>query len=530
MAKTGFDIIIRGGMVFDGSGSDPFAADVGITGDRFSFIGRAGGAEAAMFIDAQGLAVAPGFIDTHSHSDFTILADPRAEGKISQGITTEIIGNCGMSAAPLFDKACERREEDLKELGISERWHTLEEYFRLVVKRGIAVNMAVLAGHGNIRGSVVGYDDREPEAREFSEMKRLLNETLDQGAIGLSTGLIYPPGLFADTDELVGLSRPLAERNLIYTSHMRSEGDELLEAAREVVRIGRESGARVHISHIKTAGQKNWHKADDLISLLLETRLSGILITCDRYPYTASSTDLDALLPAWTYDGGNDAELKRLQDPVQRKRIAREMLDQASGSDYWKRVTVASVASEKNRWMEGKSIEDISEKLGLSPIEAVFQVLMEERLRVGAIFASMNEENLRKFLSLPFCMVGTDSSARSFDGPTRTGKPHPRGFGAFPRLIGGFVREEGLFSLQEAVRRATSLAAETFGLRGRGSIREGMFADLVIFDPGRVRDRSTFDDPFQGPEGVHYVLVNGVPVVWEGEANGRLQGRILGVS
>ncbi len=530
MAKTGFDILIRGGMVLDGSGSDPFAADIGIVRDRISFIGSAEGAVAEMIIDAGGLAVAPGFIDTHSHSDFTILADPRAEGKISQGITTEISGNCGMSAAPLYDKARERREDDLKELGISERWNTLEEYFVLIRKRGIAVNMAVLAGHGNIRGSVVGYDDREPDAREYSEMKRLLSDTLDQGAIGLSTGLIYPPGLFADTEELVGLSLFLGERNLIYASHMRSEGDQLLEAAAEVVRIGRESGARVHISHIKTSGEKNWHKADDLISLLGETRRSGIPITCDRYPYTASSTDLDAVLPAWTYDGGNDAELKRLQDPDQRKRIAREILEQISGDGYWNGVTVASVATEKNRWMEGKSIVSIGARLGLTPIDTIFQVLLDERLRVGAIFASMNEENLRKFLSLPFCMVGTDSSARSFEGPTRIGKPHPRGFGAFPRLLGGLVREEGLFSLQEAVRRVTSLAAGTFGLRERGLVREGMFADLVIFDPGTIRDRSTFDEPFQGPEGVHYVLVNGMPAVWEGRANGRLQGRILGVS
>ena len=274
-----------------------------------------------MVIDAEGLVVAPGFIDTHAHSDFTILADPRAEGKVSQGVTTEINGNCGMSAAPLFNKAFERRQDDLKELGIREQWNTLEEYYALLAKKGIALNLATLAGHGNIRGSVMGYDDRMPTEDDFSEMSALLRTAIDEGAIGLSTGLIYPPGVYSKTEELIGLAKVLKKKGLIYASHMRSEGEMLVESVQEVIRIGREADIKVHISHIKTAGEKNWHKAEKVIALLEDARNSGVRLTCDRYPYIASSTDLDSLLPAWTYEGGNDEEMKRLMDPVDSERI-----------------------------------------------------------------------------------------------------------------------------------------------------------------------------------------------------------------
>jgi len=279
-------------------------------------------------------------------------------------------------------------------------------------------------------------------------------------------------------------------------------------------------------SHIKTAGDRNWHKADRVIDRILQVRMEGLRIACDRYPYTASSTDLDALLPSWAYAGGNEEELRRLEDPDDRQRIVREVLLQA-GEGHWEKVMVATVVSERNRWMEGKTIGFISRRLGIAPMEAVFRVLLDERLRVGAIFSSMNEENLRKFISLPFCMIGTDSSARSFDGPTGRGKPHPRGFGTFPRLLGRLVRQEGLLSLQEAVRKMTSLPARTFGLKGRGLVRQGMYADLVVFDPAKIADNATFDEPFRRPEGVHYVLVNGRPVLWEGEFTGALEGRFL---
>ncbi len=526
MGKT-FDILIRNGLLYDGSLSDPHICDIGVVDGRIGFIGRSGEKGAREIIDAGGLAVCPGFIDTHSHSDFTIVADPRAEGKICQGITTEINGNCGMSAAPLYRKVAEKREEDMRELGIKERWNTFSEYFALLEKNGLAINMAFLAGHGNIRGSAIGYDDKEPSQEELEGMAALLKEAIGDGAIGLSTGLIYPPGIYSGTEELIHLTRELRNKGLIYTSHMRSEGVRLLEAVEEVTRIGEETGVKVHISHIKTAGERNWGKSENVFSMLNEARSRGVSITCDRYPYIASSTDLDSILPSWVFEKGNEEELRRLRNQKERDRIALEIREQSGLRGYWEKVIVSSVVSEKNRWMEGKTIAQISGERGKSEMETVFEVLVEERLRVGAIFLSMNEDNLRKFLSLPYCMIGSDSSARSFDGPTRRGKPHPRGFGAFPRLLGNYVRKEGLFSLSEAVYKSTQLAARTFGLRDRGMVKAGYYADIVIFNAEKITDIATFEDPFQKPEGVVCVLVNGIPAVREGMPTGRLPGMVL---
>jgi N-acyl-D-amino-acid deacylase len=521
------DVLIKDGIVYDGSLDGPYSSDIAISGDVISGIGSFQTSEAAMVIDAEGLAVSPGFIDAHAHSDFTILADPRAEGKVSQGVTTEINGNCGMSAAPLFNKAFERRQEDLRDLGIRERWNTLDEYFALVRKRGAALNLASLAGHGNIRGSVMGYDDRMPSEEEFSEMSTLLKSTLYEGAIGLSTGLIYPPGVYAETEELIRLSKFLKKKDLIYTSHMRSEGEMLVESVAEIIKIAREADIKTHISHIKTAGKNNWSKADEVISLIEEARASGLRLTCDRYPYTASSTDLDSLLPAWTYEGGNEEELKRLMNPVDRARISKELQKQAGDKDYWKTVIISTVDSEKNAWMEGRTVAEISLALQLDEIDTLFMILLDEKLRIGAIFLSMSEENLKKFFSLPYCMVGSDSSSRSFDGPTRKGKPHPRTFGTFPRFLGKYARDDSLMGLPEAIHRSTALPARTFGLMKRGSIKYGMYADIVVFDPKTIIDRATFDDPYKRSAGIPHVLVNGVPVIKDGKFAGNYPGRAL---
>jgi N-acyl-D-amino-acid deacylase len=522
------DLLIHDALVFDGSLAGPVRASVGIGADEIVYRGDADlRGNAVRVIEAGGLALAPGFIDTHAHSDFTLLADPRAGGKLSQGVTTEVNGNCGMSAAPLIGRALERREEDLRELGIRERWSTLQEYFGLVEQRGSGVNTANLVGHGNLRGSVVGYDDRRPSPEELAAMQGLLSGAVASGAIGLSTGLIYPPGIYSDTAELTALGRVLHEKDLIYTSHMRSEGMRLQEAVDEVIRIGREADIKVHISHIKTAGELNWHKADAVIGQLLRVRSEGLRITCDRYPYIASSTDLDSILPAWVFAGGNDDELGRLNDPSARKRIEAEIREQVSRPGYWSKIVVSSVGSEKNRWMEGMTVEAIGSRLFMDGLSAFFRIVIEERLRVGAIFQSMHEGNLKKFLSQSFCMIGSDSSARCFDGPTAQGKPHPRTFETFPRLFGKYVREEKLLSLSEAVHKSTLLAAETFGLKRRGRIKNGYYADLVLFDPETIADRATFGEPFQQSGGIHSVFVNGVEAVSEGTLTNRLGGRVL---
>ncbi|MBI5326680.1 MAG: D-aminoacylase [Deltaproteobacteria bacterium] len=524
------DYLIINGLIIDGSGKDPVEANIGIKGGKIASIGKAR-LDAKEVIDARGLIVSPGFIDTHTHSEFTLLADARAEAKISQGITTDISGNCGLSAAPLYGEALEQREADLKELDIKERWATFGEYFSLLERKGIAINFATLCGHGNIRASAVGYRNRKPDKKEMDEMKRLFSGSLNEGARGLSTGLIYPPGVYSDTDELIelckGLNRTshIAHLKFIYTTHMRSEGDKLIESIEEAIRIGRETDAHIHISHIKTSGKDNWQKIGKAIELMEKAKSEGIKLTCDRYPYIASSTDLDVVLPSWVFEGGRDEGLKRLKDGTTRQKLKSGL--SSKSADYWKNISISSVTKDENKWMEGENIFNISQRMGKAVEDAVLDILIDEGLRAGAIFFSMSEENLKRFLSLPYAMVGSDSSARSFSGITRSGKPHPRGFGTFPRFVGKYVRDEGLMPLPEAIRRISHLAAETFGLKQRGLIREGYFADMVLFNYDRIIDRATFNDPFQKAEGIEYVFVNGSLAYKEGRYTGSLSGRVL---
>jgi N-acyl-D-amino-acid deacylase len=545
------DLLIKNGLIFDGNLSEPLEADVGISGDKIVFINRRSGVKskrsgfsqkAEKIIDAEGLSVAPGFIDTHAHSDFTVLADPRAEGKICQGITTEINGNCGLSAAPFYGDVLHQREDDLQELGIHERWSTFKEYFHILKKKGSAINFATLVGHGNIRASVKGYKNEELTKSDLKKMCALLIESVKEGAIGFSTGLIYPPGVYSKTEELIELCKVLSRYTNpplppfskggkgglgIYTTHMRSEGEKLIESIKETIKIGKKAGIKVHISHIKTSGEENWHKIEDAVSIMEKYRNEDTLLTCDRYPYTSSSTDLDAILPSWTFSGGKEKELKKLKDSKIRIKIKNQILKNKSSKDYWKNIFISSLNTDKNMWMLGKSLYDISRIRGREPVDIVFDILIEENLRVGAIFSSMNEENLKRFLSLSYCMIGTDSSARSFSGPTCKGKPHPRGFGSFPRFLGKYVRDECLMSMSEGIHKMTMLPARTFGIHKRGVIKKGAFADLVIFDQAKINDRATFEDPFLKPEGIYYVFINGLPAVWEGKITGVRAGRIL---
>lgn len=522
MSSSRFTFLLKGATVYDGSGGAPFAADIGIHGNTISALGISlkGGADTV--IDVSGLCVSPGFIDTHGHSEFTMLSAPSAEGKVLQGITTEINGNCGLSAAPLLGKAALQREGDLNEYGITVRWSSFEEYFRLLEDAKPALNFATLAGHGNIRASVMGYAARSPDAKEMKEMKLLLEKCLEAGAIGLSTGLIYPPGVYSTTAELAELAeagRSFAGDGFIYTTHMRSEGHGLLDAVKETMEVGRLSGARVHISHIKTAGRENWSKAERCIAMLKEARAEGVRVTCDRYPYTAGSTDLDSVLPSWAFEGGSTSELERLRNSEERERMRTEMnVDR----EYWETVFISEVGSARNSWMEGKNVPEVADALGMNLLDGVFHVLAEESLRVGAVFHSMSEDNLIKFLSLSFCMVGSDSSARSLSGPTHRGKPHPRGFGSFPRFLKHFAG-----SREEAIYKITGLPARTFGINKRGIIKEGYYADLVVFHAEELTDRATFEEPFLAPAGIRHVIVNGRLAASAGAMTGNRTGRVL---
>jgi N-acyl-D-amino-acid deacylase len=412
-----------------------------------------------------------------------------------------------------------------------------------------------LAGHGNLRACTAGYQDRKLTAAEKKKMAILFRQAIRQGAAGLSTGLIYPPGIYSDTEELIELCKIFSHYNQksntiksphppfskggqggiigkvrkygIYTTHMRSEGDCLLESLAEAIEIGRKSGIHVHISHIKTSGERNWHKIDGAITLIEKAKEDGIHITCDRYPYTASSTDLDTVFPKWVYEGGSEEELRKLKSREIREKIRRELHDAFPEKRLWESISLSSVPSRKNKWMEGKTIAYIAARRGSGPVDLLLDILIEERLRIGAIFSSMSEANLLRFLSLPCCMIGTDSSARSAGGPTHKGKPHPRGFGSFPRFLGTYVRNSGLTNMSEAVHKITMLPAATFGIHKRGVLRKGAFADIVVFDYKTINDKATFSEPFLRPEGIHYVVVNGEPALWEGVPTGIRSGKIL---
>ncbi|MGE5894625.1 MAG: N-acyl-D-amino-acid deacylase family protein [bacterium] len=522
------DLIIKNALIYDGSGGAPYRASIGVSGDRIAALSPElhGG---LAIIDGDGLCASPGFVDTHSHSEFTMLQAPSCESKILQGVTTEINGNCGLSAAPLLGDAHARREDDQRELGISERWSTMDEYFTLLRERKHMINYATLVGHGNIRGSVMGYRNKHAEAFEMTGMAELLSQVLESGVFGLSTGLIYPPGIFTSAEELIELLR-LVKHNgsLVYATHMRSEGDRLVESVSEAIRIGRDGGFKIHISHLKTAGKDNWRKIDEVLGIIDEARSEGQRITFDRYPYTAAATDLDTVLPSWAYEGGNDQELLRLADNTARKKLIDHMRSRYKERNDYKSIFVSSVVTEKNKWTEGKSILEIAEARRVMPEDAVIDLLIGERIRVSAIFESMSEDNLRRFLKHPLCMVGSDSAVRNFSGITATGKPHPRAFGTFPRYLGRYIIGEKLMPLAEGIRRMTSLPAETFGIYQRGRIQEGNFADIVLFDPQRVSDRATYADPFQKPEGIRTVIVNGAVAVDNGEIqDGVRPGRIL---
>jgi N-acyl-D-amino-acid deacylase len=523
----GIDYLIKDGFIIDGTSADtsPKIADIAIEGDRIKAVGDLSGIDARETISIKGLCASPGFIDTHSHSDFTLLADGKAEGKICQGITTEINGNCGLSAAPLYGQALEQRESDLTALDIKERWNTFEEYFTLLKKRGIAVNFTTLVGHGNLRASVAGYSDRPLSREHHTKIRVLLRDAMKSGAKGLSTGLIYPPGIYSSTSEIIELARVTAENNGIYTTHMRSEGDRLLEAVNEVITVVNESGIRAHISHLKTNGEKNWKKLRRVFEQIEHENMKGFNVTCDRYPYIASSTELDTLLPAWAFEGGHKNELQRLRK--EQPRLKNDILKRHPDKSFWKTVMVSSVTSEKNRWMEGKTLFEISIPLKKSPLQCMFDILIEDDLKTGAIFFSMNEENLRSILKRPYTMIGSDSSARSFDGVTSNEKPHPRAFGCFPRVLGKYVREHNILALNEAIYKMTGLPAKTFGLKGRGSIKEGYFADITIFDPRKINDMAEYNNPFIRPRGIRHVFVNGTPVLHEGELTGELPGKIV---
>ena len=525
-----FDLLVKHGTVVDGTGAARVAADVGIRGGRISAMAPGLTGEARQEIDATGRIVAPGFIDVHTHSDFTLLNVPGADSKVRQGITTEVVGNCGFSPAPVSSQTLGLLKEYVGFLNphLPWSWRRLGEFYQRVSDQGCAMNIAPLVGHGAVRIAAMGFDNRPPSANELTQMQRLVDEAMEDGAVGLSSGLIYTPGCYGDTQELVALAKVAAQGGGVYATHMRGEGGTLEEAITEALRIGEEAGIPVQISHLKASGRDNWDKMERALRMIEEGRARGIAVTADIYPYIAGSTTMTSLFPAWTLEGGVEHFLTRLSDAATRQRIidevqgGREGWSRANGAVGWGDIMISSC--QQHQEFEGQTMAQIAATMGKDPAEAMMDFVLAEEAQVAIILFMMSEANVQRGIAHPVLMIGSDSLAPAAG---QGGKPHPRTYGTFPRVLGKYVREERLITLEDGVRKMTSMAAEKFGLSDRGVLAVGKAADMTIFDAATVIDLATFENPHQYPAGIDYVIVNGQIVVEYGEQHAIFPGKVL---
>jgi len=527
-----FDIIIKNGVVYDGTGRPPRKVDVGIKGDRIVAIGNLSRAPAASVVDASGLAVAPGFINMLSHSESSLIRDPRSLSELKQGVTTQIFGE--LSMGPLNDEMKRRLREQQGDVKYDIEWTTLAEYLKYLEKKGISQNVASFIGAATIREYVIGLEDKPPTPAQLDEMRELVRREMEAGALGITTALIYPPAFFAKTDELIELCKVAARYQGKYTTHMRSEGNQLIEGVQETIRISREAGLPAEIYHLKALGEANWPKMDQVISMIETARRQGVKITANMYTYPAGGTGLDAAMPPWVFDGGREAAYQRLQDPATRRKIADairtptndwENLYLATGSP--ERILLASFRTEKLKPYTGKTLAEVARMRGKDPVETIMDLVLEDRSRIGTIYFLMSEDNIKKQIKLPWVSFGSDAASIAPEGVFLRSAAHPRAYGNFARLLGKYVREEKVISLAEAVRRLTSLPATNLGLDHRGFLKVGMFADVVVFDPQTIADRATFENPHELAVGVRDVFINGAQVLKNGEHTGVKPGRAL---
>ena len=528
-AAPSFDLVLKGGTLLDGTGAPAWQADIGLVGDTIAALGAITPEQGRRLLDIAGLHVAPGFIDIHSHSDGDILVYPGAESRVFQGVTTEVTGNCGYSAAPLAGVDAEaRRRSWIEEEGMEADWTDVASYFARLEKTGIAINQALLLGQGTLRQNAIGLVDRPLTPEELAGVLRAVEEGLDHGAFGLSTGLEYTPGSYTPTDEIVAMARVVARRGGLYASHIRNEEAMLLEAVNEALEIGRRAGLRVEVSHLKAAGQANWTKQRAALDLIESARRVGIDVLADAYPYTAYSTGLTIFLSPADREGGEAAIVRRLRDPATRARLRREVAERVrtdpGGFDL---IVISRVRTEKNRPAVGRNLEEIATGWNTEPVEALLRLLEEEEASVGFIGHGMSAENVEMVLSHPLVMIGSDGSAMAPVGRAAQARPHPRSYGTYSRVLQHFVRERRLFDLPTAVKKMTSMPADQLGLRDRGRLARGQKADLVVFDAAGVVDRASFTDPHQYPVGIEHVLVNGALVVEQGRPTGARPGRVL---
>ncbi|MCZ6792101.1 MAG: D-aminoacylase [Planctomycetota bacterium] len=528
-----FDVVIRNGAIYDGSGAPPYMGDVGIRGDRIAALGDLAGATAATEIDALGMAVAPGFINVLSWATISLLEDGRSMSDARQGVTLEVFGE-GWSMGPWNE---EMKAQDLKDQGDIQydiEWTTLDEYLRHLEDHGVSTNVASFVGATTVRIHEIGYEDRRPTPEELERMRAHVRRAMENGALGVGSSLIYAPAFYADTDELIALCEVAAEYGGRYITHMRSEGNTLLEAVDEVLRIAREAGIAAEIYHLKAAGESNWGKLDQVIRRIETARAEGMDITADMYTYTAGATGLDAAMPPWVQEGGYEAWAERLKDPAIRERVAREM---TTPTDEWEnlflmtgtpeRVLLVGFKNDELKPLTGKTLAEVAKLRGVTPEEAAMDLVVEDGSRVGTIYFLMSEKNVRRQIALPWVSFGSDAGSLNPEGVFLQSNPHPRAYGNFARLLGRYVRDEGILPLEEAIRKLTSLPADNFELRERGWLREGYFADVVVFDPAAIQDHATFEEPHRLSTGVQHVFVNGEAVLRDGEHTGATPGRVV---
>jgi len=528
-----YDLVITNGRVIDGSGRAAYVADVGIKGDRIVKIGKVPSNAATRTIDARGLVVAPGFIDMLGQSETYLLIDPRAMSKVMMGVTTEITGE-GESIAPINERQIKEQEDFLRRFNLTVDWRTLDEYFKRLDKQGSGVNLGTFVGATQVREYVIGYYDRPPTPQELEQMKKLVADAMRDGALGLSTSLQYVPARFAKTDELVELAKVARQYGGIYATHQRSEANTIDASLDEVFEIAQKAQIPVEIWHLKTAYKKNWGRMTHVLDRIKQARDRGLDITADIYPYIAGSTALSACLPPWALEGGTDKMLARLRDPQMRQRLKTEISQEQTtweniylGSGGSGGVLIGSVVNRELEPLQGKRISEIAEQQKKDPLDAVFDLILADKGQTGAIYFMMSEDDMRAAMKAPFVSFCTDSGSRATDGPLAGSKSHPRGWGSYPRILGRYVRDEKLLTLEAAIQKMTGAPAARVGLKDRGLIKEGMFADVTIFDPTKVIDRATFESPNQYPTGIDYVLVNGKISVDKGRSTGALAGRVL---
>ena len=528
-----FDVIIKGGAVYDGTGGEAQRVDLAIKGDRIASLGDFKDARAKTIVNASGLAVAPGFINMLSWSTESLIQDGRSQSEIRQGVATEIMGE-GFSMGPLNDEMKKRMLQEQGDIKFAIKWNTLAEYLRYLEQHGISCNVASFLGAATVREYVIGYEDKQPTPQQLDQMRELVRNEMEAGALGIGTALIYPPAFYAKTEEIIELCKVAAKYKGKYISHMRSEGNQLFESFDELLRIAREANIPAELYHIKAAGQKNWGKIDSLLSRIESAQKEGLNVRANMYTYTAGATGLDACFPPWTEDGGYPALFKRLRDPATRDKIKAEV---KIDSDKWEnlylatgspdKILLVAFKSEKLKPLTGKTLAEVAKMRGKDPIDTAMDLVAEDESRVGTVYFMMSEENVKKEIAKPWISFGSDEASEAPEGVFLKSNPHPRAYGNFARVLGKYVRDEKVITLPEAVRRLSALPATNLGLDHRGFLKEGMFADVVVFDPATIADHATFEKPHQNATGVKHVFVNGVQVIKDGEHTGAKPGRAL---